>query len=110
MPRDIEAKLYFLTTEEGGRSVPAVSGYRPQFFYNGLDWDAPHEYPDVEKVKPGDTVRAFLAFMSPQEHLGKIQVGMEFLVREGTQTVARGKVTQILDLKRSAARHWLKNT
>jgi len=110
LPRDIEAEIYFLKPSEGGRSTPAFSGYRPQFFYGGRDWDAPHEYPDNEKVNPGETARAYLAFLSPQEHLGKVFVGMEFLVREGTRTVGRGKVTKILELEQSAARHAKNNT
>jgi len=93
-PRDIEAEIYFLTTEEGGRKGPAFNDYRPQFYYNGHDWDAPHEYPDVQQVNPGDTVRAYLAFLSPHEHVGKVHVGMEFLIREGTRTVGKGKVTK----------------
>lgn len=105
IPRDIEAEIYFLTPEEGGRTTPAFNKYRPQFYYNSGDWDAQHEYPDVEEVKPGETVRVFLAFMSPQEHLGKIHVGMEFLIREGARTVGRGKITEILELETSAKRH-----
>ena len=104
-PRDIEAEIHFLSEAEGGRSTPAYSDYRPQFYYNGQDWDAPHEYPDVEKVNPGETVRAYLAFLSPQEHLGIIYVGMEFLVREGARTVGKGKVTKIIELEQSAARY-----
>lgn len=102
VPKDIEAEIYFLTSEEGGRSKPAFSNYRPQFFYDNHDWDAPHIYPDVEQVNPGDTVRAYLGFLSPKEHLGKIFVGMEFLIREGNRTVGKGKVTKILELEKSA--------
>jgi translation elongation factor EF-Tu-like GTPase len=109
-PRDVEADIYFLTTEEGGRKGPAYTDYRPQFYYDGHDWDAPHEYPDVEQVNPGDTVRAYLAFLSPHEHLGKLYVGKEFLIREGARTVGRGKITKILELEDSAKRHAARNT
>lgn len=102
VPKDIEAEIYFLKTEEGGRKTPAKNNYRPQFFYNGHDWDAPHFYPDVEEVYPGETVRAYLGFLSPKEHFGKIYVGMEFLVREGSKTVAKGRVTKIIELEQSA--------
>ena len=99
---DIEAEITFVPTEQGGRSVPAFSGYRPQFYYDGLDWDAVQEYPDVEKVLPGETVRALLSFSRPQMHFGRVFDGMEFLVREGQRTVARGKVTKILGLAERA--------
>lgn len=102
VPNDIEAEIYFLTAEEGGRSVPAYTGYRPQFYYNEHDWDASHIYPDVEAANPGETVRAYLGFLSPQEHLGKVHVGMEFLIREGVRTVGKGVITKILELEQSA--------
>jgi len=105
IPRDIEVEIYFLMPEEGGRSTPAYNKYRPQFYYNNSDWDAQHEYPDKEKVYPGETVRAYLALMSPQEHVGKIHEGMEFLIREGARTVGKGIVTKILELEASAKRH-----
>ena len=86
-----------MTTEAGGRSKAARSGYRPQFYYNGMDWDAEHRYPDVEEVLPGDTVKVHLRFVSPHEHYGRISEGMPFLIREGTRTVAFGIVTEIFD-------------
>jgi translation elongation factor EF-Tu-like GTPase len=95
---DIEAEITFVPTEQGGRSQPAFSGYRPQFYYDGMDWDAVQQYPDVEKVLPGQTVRALLSFSRPQMHFGRVIEGMEFLVREGQRTVARGRVTKILGL------------
>jgi translation elongation factor EF-Tu-like GTPase len=102
--RDIEVEIRFLSTVEGGRAGPALSGYRPQFYYDGHDWDAVHEYPDVSEVNPGDTVRAYLAFLSPQEHLGKIQPGMHFEIREGARTIGEGRVLRILALEHSARR------
>jgi elongation factor Tu len=103
-PHDIEVELHFLPTAAGGKSKPTFSSYRAQFFYKGHDWDAVHTYPDVEAANPGETVRAFLGFLSPHEHLGRVSVGMPFLVREGGQTVAYGVVTRILDLEASARR------
>ncbi len=103
VPHDIEAEIYFLPPEHGGRSTAAFSDYRPQFYYEGRDWDAPHEYPDVEKVNPGEKVRAFLGFLSPQEHVGRVYPGMAFLVREGNRTVGYGVVKKIVDLEKSAA-------
>ncbi len=96
-PPHIEAKIEYVTTEAGGRSTPAFSGYRPQFYYHGHDWDAEHMYPESEKVLPGDTVKAHLRFVSPQEHHGNISVGMPFLIREGARTVAYGIVTRVFE-------------
>ncbi len=102
MQRDIEVELTFLPPEHGGRSKPASSGYRAQFYYDGRDWDARHHYPDAELVEPGQKVRAFVAFLSPLEHIDRVYSGMGFLVREGNRTVGYGVIKGILDLPKSA--------
>ena len=104
LAKDILVEMSYLLTEDGGRKNPTWSGYRPQFFYNNHDWDAQHEYIDVEKVYPGDTVKAYLTFMSPQEHFGKLKIGDHFLIREGRKIIAFGHVIEIIDLENSAKR------
>jgi translation elongation factor EF-Tu-like GTPase len=103
-PPDVEAEITFVPTEEGGRKTPALSGYRPQFYFGGFDYDADQEYPDVESVAPGQTARAYLRFLSPDYIVGQVFSGMEFQVREGARVVARGRVTKILHLEESAQR------
>ena len=101
-PKDIEANIYFLTTDEGGRHSGVFDGYRPQFYYDGYDWDAFHEYPDGRYVNPGETARVYLSFLRPHVHVGKVYEGMEFLIREGSRTVGKGQVVKIIDLLESA--------
>jgi hypothetical protein len=102
-PRDIEAEIYFLRSDEGGRNGPVMSGYRGQFYYDGHDWDGIQQYPEAEKwIYPGETTKAIISFLSPHMHSGKLFPGKEFLVREGSKTVGRGKVLKILDLETSA--------
>jgi translation elongation factor EF-Tu-like GTPase len=101
-PRDIEAEIRFFPTSDGGRTGPTSSGFRPQFHYDGHDWDAVHEYPDEAWVYPGETVRAFLAFLSPAEHVGRLRPGTKFELREGQRTIGEGVVTRVLDLEDSA--------
>jgi hypothetical protein len=102
--RDIEVEMTFLTPEEGGRHTPARQGYRPQFYYDGHDSDAAHTYVGTDEVLPGQTVRAYLTFLSPDRQVGRIRPGLEFLIREGSRTVARGRVLQVLKLEQSAQR------
>ena len=102
IPEDVEATVTFLPTAHGGKSLSVSTGYRPQFYYNGHDWDARHIYPDVDRVNPGDTVRVILGFMSPDEHLGKLKVGSPFLIREGQRILGYGAITRILNLEASA--------
>ncbi|MDA3874743.1 MAG: elongation factor Tu [Kiritimatiellae bacterium] len=102
--KDAEGIVTYLPENAGGRKMPVFQEYRPQFYYEGHDWDAVQHYPDVEKVDPGETVRVIFSFLSPDEHWGKLQEGTLFLIREGTRTVGYGKITQILNLEKSAQR------
>ena len=104
IPDDIEAEIYYLTAEEGGRKTPIFTGYRGQLYYDGNSWDAPQKFKDVEFVEPGESVRVCIGFFSPEKHHGQISVGMKFEVREGVRTVGKGAVTKILDLPNSAKR------
>ena len=104
LPKDVEAEITFLPTEHGGRASAAYSNYRPQFYYDGHDWDSVHFYPDVAEVRPGETARVYLGFLSPDEHVGRLQPGKVFLVREGNRVVGYGKITRLLELEASAAR------
>ncbi len=103
-PPDIEAEIYFLTPEEGGRkpATPFFPGYRPQFYYDGNHWDASQDYVGVSQVDPGQTAITELTFTQPQHHFGKLYPGKEFLCCEGPTVIARGTVTKILNLENSA--------
>jgi translation elongation factor EF-Tu-like GTPase len=101
MSHHIEVELTLLPPVHGGRKGPTRSGYRPQSYYGGNDWDAAHTYVGVEEVRPGDTVTARLSFYCPQAHHGKLFVGMPFLIREGNRVVGYGRITHILDAEMS---------
>ena len=98
-PPDIEAEIYFLTTEEGGRRSPCRSGYRPShdFGAEGTLNAAAHVYVGVESVCPGDTVLTRLWLAQPDFHLGRLFEGFEFTVQEGPRVVGRGRITRVLN-------------
>jgi translation elongation factor EF-Tu-like GTPase len=99
---DVEAQIAFLRTEEGGRQSYVLSGYRPQFFYDGEDHVAIQEFVDKEKVYPGETVTVRLHFLHPEVLYKRIRVGESFQIREGARVVAHGKITRILSLIENA--------
>ena len=89
-----------LTAAEGGRESPLMTGYQPQFTYDGLGWSARHTYIGTDRAAPGETVRATLMFVTGDldYHAERLHVGKEFTVQEGSHVIATGHVTRILDL------------
>lgn len=99
---DIEVELTLLPTEHGGRKGYAGSGYRPQFYYEGEDWDAVYTFIGVDRLNPGESTIAEVVFFSPHQHLGRVFPGMVFLAREGNRIIGYGRILRILDLEESA--------
>ena len=93
-------EITFIPTEHGGKKKNVYSGYRPQFYYDNKDRDANQTYIDFSEVKPGDTAKAYLTFLSPKEHKNKLKTGSHFLLREGQKIVVYGHVIDIIDLNK----------
>ncbi|MEV0730011.1 MULTISPECIES: elongation factor Tu [Polymorphospora] len=88
------ARLYALTTAEGGRHTPFLANYRPQFYFRTTDVvGAMRLGDDTQMVMPGDTVDLTVELGRPVA----MHVGLGFAVREGGRTVAAGTVTALLD-------------
>ena len=96
---DIEAEIRFLTAQEGGRSTPCLSGYRPNhdFGLNGMLNDATHQYIGKESVAPGETALAHIWFLVPDYQLGMLYEGFKFTVQEGNRIVGYGFITKVLN-------------
>jgi elongation factor Tu len=91
--RRFTARLYALTTAEGGRHTPFFGNYRPQFYFRTTDVPGSVDLGETTMVMPGDTVDLTV-------ELGRavaMHVGLGFAVREGGRTVAAGTVTEVLD-------------
>lgn len=98
---DIEAEVYALTTAEGGRQNPLLSGYRPNhnFGKNGHLNDGMHEYPDGGRIELGRSGRVLIWLLCPDENYGLLTVGDTFTVQEGNRIVGRGKITALPNSK-----------
>ncbi|MFG3249959.1 elongation factor Tu [Streptomyces sp. NPDC048187] len=85
------ARVYVLSTREGGRSTPLTSGYRPQFYLRTADVVGDVDLGEVAVARPGDTVTMTV-------ELGRdvpLETGLGFAIREGGRTVGAGTVTAV---------------
>jgi elongation factor Tu len=87
------ARLYAMTTAEGGRHTPFFGNYRPQFYFRTTDVPGSVDLGEITMVMPGDTVDLTVQLGAPIA----MEVGLGFAVREGGRTVAAGSVTELLD-------------
>jgi elongation factor Tu len=87
------ARLYALTSEEGGRHTPFFANYRPQFYFRTTDVPGSLDLGPATMVLPGETVDVTVELGKPVA----MHTGLGFAVREGGRTVAAGTVTQLLD-------------
>ncbi len=90
-----EGEVYVLTKEEGGRSTPFFSGYKPQFYFRTTDVTGSIKLlGGAEMCMPGDNI-------TMECDLGEKPIAMEeglrFAVREGGRTVGAGVVTKIIE-------------
>ncbi len=93
---ELEADIYYLSTDEGGRKTSVATSYRGQFHYDNHDWDAMQQFLGKEWCELGDTVKVLLQTASPDFHCGKFFVGKEFEIKEGSKVVGRGKISKVL--------------
>ena len=86
-------EIYILKPEEGGRSKPFFTGYRPQCFVRTADLACNITLPEkVQMGMPGDNLTVNLKLDRPL----CMDVGQRFALREGGKTVASGVVAEVV--------------
>jgi len=91
--RRFTARVYALTSQEGGRHTPFFSNYRPQFFFRTTDIVGTVDLGPVEMVLPGGTAELTVELGQPVA----LAQGQQFAIREGGRTVGAGTVSRLLD-------------
>ena len=90
---EFEAEVYILTKDEGGRSTPFFSGYKPQFYIRTTDVTGEVILAEEGKmVMPGDNVTFKVTLIAPVA----LEDRTRFAIREGGRTVGAGMVTKII--------------
>lgn len=93
---DIEAEVTFLATRDGGRSTPAVSGYRPNHLVlPDYLTSGHHEYKDKASVQPGESATTDIWFLAPEQYPKSMSIGKVIRVQEGGRLVGHAKVLKV---------------
>jgi elongation factor Tu len=92
--KKFQCQVYVLSKDEGGRSTPFFSGYRPQFYFRTTDVTGFVTLPEGrEMVMPGDSVMLTVELISTIA----MEADGRFSIREGGRTVGSGVVTKIIE-------------
>jgi elongation factor Tu len=91
--KKVMCEIYVLKPDEGGRSKPFFSGYRPQCFVRTADMACAITLPEtIQMAMPGDNLSIEMNLDKPLA----IEKGHRFALREGGRTVASGVVTEVI--------------
>lgn len=97
-PKGFRARVRFLRPEEGGRTTPVVSGYRPMCDF-GLTTNGRKMYNDCvllfegyQEVRPGETCEARILPLHPELMRGVLRPNRAFDITEGSRVVGKGEV------------------
>lgn len=88
----VEAQVYILSKDEGGRHKPFTSFFQMQMFSRTWDCAAQVTIPGKEMVMPGEDAKLVLKLLRPMV----LEQGQRFTLRDGHITLGTGVVTKIL--------------
>ncbi|HOM02004.1 MAG TPA: hypothetical protein PLH43_04160 [Acetivibrio sp.] len=95
---DIEAVISFLKTEDGGRSRPCTSGYRPaHLIKDDYLTTGTHNYFGKDEVLPGETVTGTITFITPEAYPQSLWEGKVINIQEGSMIIGYAKVTKVMN-------------
>ncbi|XP_050190551.1 elongation factor Tu, mitochondrial, partial [Myiozetetes cayanensis] len=92
----VEAQVYVLSPQEGGRHKPFVSNFTPVMF--SYTWDIACRVilpPNKELVMPGEDTALSLLLRQPMV----LELGQRFTLRDGSRTIGTGVVSKVLPLE-----------
>ena len=95
MKTHIDAELFVVPESEGGRRSPFFSGYRPQFFFDGVHNGCVITIIGGNEMAGGDAGLVTLTFFQPKLQYGRLSVGDAFCIAEGARVVCRGTIKRI---------------
>ena len=80
----LQASVYILSKDEGGRHTPFFNNYRPQFYFRTTDVTGVVTLPEgKDMVMPGDNTDMNVGLIQPIA----MEEGLRFAIREGGRTV-----------------------
>jgi translation elongation factor EF-Tu-like GTPase len=94
---DVLARITLLSTDSGGRAMPAWSGYRPHHRLGKYQTSGTHTYVGRDQLAPGETVEATITFITTEVYPGSIAEGDVIEIAEGGRVVGHATILAVLN-------------
>lgn len=88
----VEAQIYCLKKEEGGRSRPIVTTFLAMLYARTMDVNAELNFKGKDLMMPGEDTNVLMRLRKPVV----LEQGTRFTLRDGATTIGTGVVTKIL--------------
>ena len=97
--KSIQTRIRALPPNEGGRTHPLFTGYRPNVLFDGMTEfvGGDVEPSDGDAITPGTEGRAVVQIRAWEHVAARVGIGHRFGLFEGPTLVANGEVLAILD-------------
>ncbi len=95
---DVEAEISLRPTAEGGRAMPATTGYRPEHrILNKQLATGVHEYVSAASLDPGCSAFGTITFLIPEAHPRSLDAGDMIEVLERGRLVGHARILRVLN-------------
>jgi elongation factor Tu len=88
----LQVSVVILAAEQGGRSSPVFSGYRPAFYFAGTALDGDLQLVGTSAPSAGIPTPARIRLLHPERLPESVGVGSLFDMREGSRVVGYGVI------------------
>jgi len=98
---DFIARVQYLTSEQGGRTGYAATGYRPAFKIPEKKemTSAEQKFIGTDRVEPGEEVLTEIRILWIEAFQEQLEAGTKFELREGDRIVAIGEIQEVRNEK-----------
>jgi elongation factor Tu len=88
----VEAQIYCLKKDEGGRAKPMLTEFHSVMYARTFDCSTQLVFHDKELLMPGEDAKVTVRFIKPMV----VEKGLRFTLRDGTITMGTGVITNVL--------------
>jgi len=95
---DILGEVFYFKDTDDSRESPATSGYRPAHqVTTEYQTSGEHIYFENDVAFPGDTVQAYIKFITPEAYPHCLWVGKTMNINEGSRVVGTVTVKEVFN-------------